>query len=234
MARACASPKPFRSVLTCYRLARRSIHRQEVEDRIVPVVPPVREAMEDYARQCPYPLSGDEPLFVGARGGRLNPDLVRRSVAAARKRLGLPDTLTPHALRHSFATHLLARGVDLRSLQELLGHRVCHRRRSTQRWTRHGCSTFTAMPTPAPEQKTWQAAKRTRLRSLFAAAHRAVGNPPCRDRSGMSNVSLAQELFWMKHHSPSWDVGVRPFWLLLSLPRAVNRLSDQSSLCLIY
>jgi len=90
--------------------------------RIVPIVPAVREAIEDYARQCPYPLSGDAPLFVGARGGPLNPDLVRRSVAAARKRLGLPDTLTPHALRHSFATHLLARGADLRALQELLGH----------------------------------------------------------------------------------------------------------------
>ena len=90
--------------------------------RIVPVVPAVREAIDDYARQCPYPLSGDAPLFVGARGGPLNPDLVRRSVAAARRRLGLPDTLTPHALRHSFATHLLARGADLRSLQELLGH----------------------------------------------------------------------------------------------------------------
>ena len=90
--------------------------------RVVPIVPAVREAIEVYAKQCPYPLSGDVPLFVGARGGPLNPDLVRRSVAAARKRLGLPDSLTPHALRHSFATHLLARGADLRSLQELLGH----------------------------------------------------------------------------------------------------------------
>ena len=90
--------------------------------RVVPVVPAVREAIDDYVRQCPYPISGDAPLFVGARGGPLNPDLVRRAVAAARRRLGLPDTLTPHALRHSFATHLLARGVDLRALQELLGH----------------------------------------------------------------------------------------------------------------
>ena len=95
---------------------------KRAKTRIVPVVPAVREAVEDYARQCPYPLSGDAPLFVGARGGRLNPDLVRRVVASARRRLGLPETLTPHALRHSFATHLLARGVDLRALQELLGH----------------------------------------------------------------------------------------------------------------
>jgi integrase/recombinase XerC len=90
--------------------------------RVVPIVPAVREAIEEYKRQCPYPLSGEAPLFVGARGGPLNPDLVRRAVAAARKRLGLPDSLTPHALRHSFATHLLARGADLRALQELLGH----------------------------------------------------------------------------------------------------------------
>ena len=90
--------------------------------RVVPIVPAVREAIEDYVRQCRFPLSGDSPLFLGARGGPLNPDLVRRSVAAARRRLGLPETLTPHALRHSFATHLLARGADLRALQELLGH----------------------------------------------------------------------------------------------------------------
>lgn len=90
--------------------------------RVVPVVAPAREAIEDYVRQCPYVLAREAPLFRGARGGPLNPDLVRRAVAAARGRLGLPDTLTPHALRHSFATHLLARGADLRSLQELLGH----------------------------------------------------------------------------------------------------------------
>jgi integrase/recombinase XerC len=90
--------------------------------RVVPIVPAVAQAIEDYARQCPFPLSGDVPLFVGARGGPLNGDLVRRAVRAARNRLGLPDSLTPHALRHSFATHLLARGADLRALQELLGH----------------------------------------------------------------------------------------------------------------
>ena len=90
--------------------------------RIVPIMPAVREAIEDYVRQCPWPIERDNPLFVGVRGGPLNPDLVRRAVAAARRRLGLPESLTPHALRHSFATHLLARGADLRALQELLGH----------------------------------------------------------------------------------------------------------------
>jgi len=90
--------------------------------RIVPVLPAVKEAIAAYVAECPWSLAGDVPLFVGAKGAPLNPDLVRRAVRTARKRLGLAETLTPHALRHSFATHLLAGGADLRSLQELLGH----------------------------------------------------------------------------------------------------------------
>ncbi|QPQ55273.1 tyrosine recombinase XerC [Allosphingosinicella flava] len=90
--------------------------------RIVPLLPPVRAAMEDYLRLCPYRIVQDQPLFRGARGGPLRGEIVRRAVRAARTRLGLSDRTTPHALRHSFATHLLGRGADLRSLQELLGH----------------------------------------------------------------------------------------------------------------
>ena len=90
--------------------------------RIVPVLPAVREAIALYVAQCPWPLAGALPLFVGAKGGRLNADVVRKAVRGARTRLGLADSVTPHALRHSFATHLLGRGADLRSLQELLGH----------------------------------------------------------------------------------------------------------------
>ncbi|RDV07951.1 tyrosine recombinase XerC [Sphingorhabdus pulchriflava] len=90
--------------------------------RIVPLLDNVREAIEGYIELCPYPPAKGEPLFRGSRGGPLSPALIRRAVQGARKRLGLPVKTTPHALRHSFATHLLAGGADLRSLQELLGH----------------------------------------------------------------------------------------------------------------
>jgi integrase/recombinase XerC len=90
--------------------------------RIVPLLAPVKDAIEAYVRLSPYPPSRDLPLFRGARGGPLNGEMIRRVVRRARVRLGLSERTTPHALRHSFATHLLGRGADLRSLQELLGH----------------------------------------------------------------------------------------------------------------
>ncbi len=90
--------------------------------RIVPVLEQVSTAIQEYIALCPYPMAADQPLFRGARGGPLAPALVRRAVQGARMRLGLSERTTPHALRHSFATHLLAGGADLRSLQELLGH----------------------------------------------------------------------------------------------------------------
>jgi integrase/recombinase XerC len=90
--------------------------------RLVPVLPQVLQSIAEYRRLCPYHLDADAPLFRGARGGPLNPAIVQRGMRKLRSALNLPDTATPHALRHSFATHLLGRGGDLRTIQELLGH----------------------------------------------------------------------------------------------------------------
>jgi len=92
------------------------------KQRIVPVLPVVVAAIADYLRLCPYKPGPTGPLFLGVEGGRLNPRIVQRAMEGLRSSLGLPPTATPHALRHSFATHLLASGADLRAIQELLGH----------------------------------------------------------------------------------------------------------------
>jgi integrase/recombinase XerC len=90
--------------------------------RMVPLLPAVLRLIADYLALCPYAVPPDGPLFVGARGGPLSPRVVQFAMASLRGALGLPDSATPHALRHSFATHLLARGGDLRAIQDLLGH----------------------------------------------------------------------------------------------------------------
>lgn len=100
--------------------------------RIVPVLPVVAEAIADYRAHCPWKGGATDALFLGVRGGPLNPRQIQRAMQSLRGQLGLPETATPHALRHSFATHLLAGGGDLRAIQELLGHASLS---TTQRYT---------------------------------------------------------------------------------------------------
>jgi integrase/recombinase XerC len=100
--------------------------------RMVPLLPNVVTAVRDYLKACPWGGTGSDPLFMGAKGGRLNARLVQKAMQTLRLALGLPETATPHALRHSFATHLLGAGGDLRAIQELLGHSSLS---TTQRYT---------------------------------------------------------------------------------------------------
>ena len=109
-----ASPENLRDSLT--------VTGKGNKTRMVPLLPQVARLVADYVALCPYDLPADGPLFVGAKGGPLSPRIIQLVMERLRGALGLADTATPHALRHYFATHLLARGGDLRAIQELLGH----------------------------------------------------------------------------------------------------------------
>ena len=98
------------------------IHGKGNKDRYVPLLPIIIERIEKYKKCCPYRLEAGKALFVGAKGERVKPRIIQRKLQKIRQELGLPENITPHTLRHSFATHLLADGSDLRSIQELLGH----------------------------------------------------------------------------------------------------------------
>lgn len=102
------------------------------KQRLAPVLPIIRDAIQDYLAVCPFTGDGDSPLFLGKQGKRLNASIIQKRMRELRSLLGLPETATPHALRHSFATHLLSDGGDLRTIQELLGHASLS---TTQRYT---------------------------------------------------------------------------------------------------
>lgn len=99
-----------------------TIKGKGAKERRLPILPVIKQSLDTYVRLCPFALTGDDPVFRGVRGKALQPAIIQRRVQHLRNALGLPDSATPHALRHSFATHLLAGGGDLRSIQDLLGH----------------------------------------------------------------------------------------------------------------
>lgn len=119
-----AAPRPGQDALTVLGKGRKS--------RVVPLLPVITEALGSYLALCPYDPGPEGPLFLGARGGTLSPRILQYRMRDLRRALGLPESATPHALRHSFATHLLGGGGDLRSIQELLGHASLS---TTQRYT---------------------------------------------------------------------------------------------------
>ncbi len=123
--------------------------------RLVPVLPVVRQAVDTYLESCPHALIEEGPLFVGVRGGRLNARQVQRLMQRLRCRLGLADSATPHALRHSFATHLLGNGGDLRTIQELLGHASLS---TTQVYTEVDTESLTAEYNKAHPRAGWKSA----------------------------------------------------------------------------
>ena len=138
-------------------------------ERVVPVLPAVRRAVEDYIRLAPFTLEPDEPLFRGARGGPLSPRIIQIAIARLRGALGLEASVTPHALRHSFATHLLGRGGDLRTIQELLGHASLS---TTQIYTERR---FRA----AARSLSQSASKGVDVPSNTGSSHASSGTPSC-------------------------------------------------------